>query len=150
MKYFLISLLFVASNSYGEDLLKSYCDKAQGEVVKGFKCPKNRLKLPWNFCISQDRLGRTLFFDGCTGPAGDYKALFFPACIAHDNCYHHEPNSNGISKAQCDQKFLTDMTESCKEAEDSEKCVSWAKTMYRAVDTFGELAFNCAKYEAEY
>ena len=136
-----------ASNS---ELLVEYCDKLNGEVVGSYKCPKSKLKIPFNFCTYKNDQGEKQFFDGCTGPSGGHSALFYPHCIKHDLCYHHEPITNGKTQKKCDQEFRDGMISSCSKAENPKKCKNWAKTMYRAVRSFGALAYNCANYRASY
>lgn len=152
MKYSLVSVVFALTVPYtfAADILKRHCDEIGGTVVNQFKCPKSKLPLKWNFCLSEDGLGRQLFFDGCTGPSGGHTELFYPACIKHDYCYHHEPSTNGYAQADCDRQFLANTLDLCVQAQDQTKCRRWAKSMYWGVRMFGKVAYHCADYEASY
>lgn len=147
-----ILLLFcvISAQAFGGSHLNSYCEKLQGEIVSELQCPKSGLKLHWDFCVTKDPQNRPLFFDGCTGPSGGHAELFYPACIQHDYCYHHEPASNNLRQLDCDRKFLETALKSCSRAQDLNKCKRWAHVMYRGIRGFGKLAFNCANYEAQY
>jgi hypothetical protein len=142
--------LISLSGANANERLKNYCAHIGGKVVKEYICPKSKLKLGWDFCVSKDQSGVTLFFDGCTGPSGGHADLFYPACVKHDYCYHHEPSSNGYKQIDCDKQFLNEALDLCTQADDQKKCRNWAKAMYRAVRGFGGIAFNCADYEANY
>lgn len=152
MKYFSFCLLLILICSYANanERLKRYCAQIGGKVVEGYTCPKSRLKLNWDFCVSEDESGATLFFDGCTGPSGGHTDLFYPVCIKHDYCYHHEPATHGYQQVDCDKQFLNEALDLCAQAHDQKKCRSWVKAMYRALRSFGKIAFNCADYEADY
>lgn len=131
-------------------LLKSYCKEFNGKVQKSYTCPKSKLKLNFGFCVFENEQGIEQFFDGCTGPDGGHTDLFYPHCIRHDLCYHHEPVTNGLSRKDCDREFRDNLLDSCHRSKDVRKCQRWAKVMYGALRVFGNIAFNCAKYEASY
>lgn len=152
MQQLLATLLsfFITSFSQAETPLKRYCDQAGGVVIDKFQCPKSKLNLKWNFCFTKSPAGAPLFFDGCTGPSGGHTELFYPACIKHDYCYHHEPATNGLSRSDCDKQFLNNALDLCVGAPDQEKCRLWAQAMYKALVGFGDIAFNCANYKADY
>ncbi len=152
MKFYIVSalLILVSFNIRADERLKKYCSQIGGNVVNEFTCPKSKLKLKFDFCLTKDDLGRMLFFDGCTGPSGGHADLFYPACIKHDYCYHHEPNTHGYTRSDCDHQFLNNTLDLCAKAEDQKDCRLWAQSMYRALRMFGDVAFNCAKYEADY
>ncbi|MAE58639.1 MAG: hypothetical protein CME69_07140 [Halobacteriovorax sp.] len=150
LSLFTLFFLVTMQNAFANDLLNTYCKELGGEVRKTYQCPKSRLKLSFGFCVFENDQGIEQFFDGCTGPDGGHTALFYPHCIKHDLCYHHEPISNGLKQKDCDQEFRDGLLRSCRQAKSEKKCRAWAKTMYRAVRMFGVLAFNCANYEASY
>ncbi len=131
-------------------LLESYCQKFGGKVQKTYTCPKSKLMLNFGFCVFENQEGTEQFFDGCTGPDGGHTELFYPHCIAHDLCYHHEPASNGFGRKYCDMRFKDGLLNSCEQAKKPKKCKRWAKIMYRALRIGGNIAFHCANYKAIY
>lgn len=144
-------ILFFSINTFaGDELLKEYCNKLDGKVVSSYQCPKSKLTIPFEFCLFNNSHGVKQFFDGCTGPTGGNSSLFYPSCIKHDLCYHHEPISNGKSQKECDTELLADLITSCEKSLKKKKCIRWAKLMFRAVRSFGKLAYNCADYEGIY
>ncbi len=146
MAFFL--LCFSLNTLSGE--LEKYCNEFEGDVFKSYRCPKSGITLSFGFCVFKNHEGITQFFDGCTGPKSEFHSLFYPHCIQHDLCYHHEPITNGLSQKDCDLKFKEDLLNSCQAISKKKKCESLAKTMYTAVRAFGKLAFNCAEYKAHY
>jgi len=153
MNYLLALFLFVfnvQAEVKKDKLLSEYCSNLNGEVVNSYKCPKSKLKIPFQFCTYKNDLGEDQFFDGCTGPTGGHSSLFYPHCIKHDLCYHHEPSTNGKSQKTCDVELRDGLISSCSAAKNPKTCEMWAKTMYRAVRSFGALAYNCADYRASY
>lgn len=151
MKLFsLITLISLSGIASAEDLLQRHCNERKGRVVDTFTCPRTKLKLNWNFCLAKTAKDEPIFFDGCTGPSGGHAALFYPACIQHDLCYHHEPLTTGLSQKECDQKFLKQALASCSKAQNQKSCQKWARTMFYALRTGGVVAFNCSKSKADY
>lgn len=149
MKYILIFLLFTSLAQ--ADQLEDLCLKNSGKLTKSYKCPKSKLKLPIRTCEYQNELYETQFVNGCSGPSGGHKEIFFKACIKHDLCYHHEPSSNGLKRKSCDKLFLEIAIKSCDEqAKDKKKCHKWAKLMYRALRIVGTPAFHCENRPATY
>ena len=152
----LILYIFISSNLFHSitfaevDLLEDYCTKLDGVVKFGFICPKSKLPLPINMCQFTNSHGKQQFFDGCTGPTGGYKELFYPACIKHDLCYHHEPATNDLEQKDCDTLFLTIMKKSCHDQPDKKDCLKWANTLYRGVRMVGKLAFHCENTKGAY
>ncbi|CAK9187117.1 unnamed protein product [Ilex paraguariensis] len=69
---------------------------------------------------------------------------FLPACQAHDKCYG---NKSGPSKEQCDKSFKEDMLKECKDKSwpKSKICKGSANDYYKAVDLFGDKAFDNAR-----
>jgi hypothetical protein len=132
-------------------LLADYCNQYNGKVFKGYKCPKSKIPLPIKTCEFKNKTGTKQFFNGCSGPSGGHSTIFFPSCIQHDLCYHHEPISNGYAQSKCDYNFLQGMLKACeKDALNISRCKKWAKIMYRGVRVIGKPAFHCANYPAEY
>ncbi|EQC50992.1 prokaryotic phospholipase A2 [Bacteriovorax sp. DB6_IX] len=152
MRIYLITLLtlFHINTLAKDELLVQYCDDLGGKVVNSYRCPKSKLKIPFQFCTYTNQFGEHQFFDGCTGPSGGHSELFYPHCIRHDLCYHHEPSTSGKTQKMCDSEFKRGLLNSCQNAENPKKCRSWAKTMYKAVRSFGRLAYNCADYQGHY
>ncbi len=149
MKAFIIFLLF--SSFAHADQLQDYCIEKKGKILKKYKCPKTKLTLRIRTCEFENDYGETQFVNGCSGPSGGHKEIFFKACIKHDLCYHHEPSTNGNTRKDCDQLFLNIATESCDaEAKDKKKCKNWAKRMYRALRVIGGPAYHCADQPSNY
>lgn len=148
-KTILITLLCLTSLNSKADLLSEYCDRYQGQVVKGFQCPKSRLYLPIRVCLFNNSANSFEFFDGCTGPTGAYKEIFYPSCIAHDFCYHHEPATNGKGRKYCDYRFYQGMLDACDDrASNINSCKKWAKNLYRSLRIVGWPAFHCENRRA--
>ena len=153
MKYKSLLFIFffiIQQTLFASELLEAYCKELGGEVRRTYQCPKTKLKFNFGFCVFTNDHGIEQFFDGCTGPDGGHTELFYPHCIRHDLCYHHEPISNGLKQRDCDKEFRDGLLKSCEGAKSRRKCHAWARTMYRAVRMFGTLAYNCANYEASY
>lgn len=148
LKFFLLICL---STSVNADLLVEACKNVGGTVYKGYKCPKSKIPLPIKTCEYKNEDGIKQFFNGCSGPSGGHTKLFYPACIKHDLCYHHEPISNGLGQSKCDYQLLDGMLKACEEdAVDLQRCKKWARIMYRGVRIIGKPAFHCANYPANY
>lgn len=139
-------------NSYSKtvDLLKDHCSNLGGEVQFGFTCPKSRLPLPISMCHFKNAYNEDQFFDGCTGPTGGFSGLFYPACIKHDLCYHHEPATNGFDQKKCDDLFYEDMKTSCENHKDKTRCLKWSSFLYQGVRSIGKLAFHCENTPGHY
>jgi hypothetical protein len=147
-----ILVLFVFFISFARaDQLKEYCVQNNGKMFKKYQCPKSKLKLPIRTCEYVNTYGDTQFVNGCSGPSGGHKEVFFKACIRHDLCYHHEPSSSGQNRKDCDQLFLEVALKSCEEEASKKKsCRFWATTMYRALRVIGTAAFACSDRPANY
>lgn len=139
----MLSLLLSLSLHAKDDLLYNYCQQMGGEIKDSYQCPKSGIKLYWDFCVI-NKGEQEIFFDGCTGPMGSYKKLFYPHCINHDICYHKTPLTSQNSKEDCDEIFFQGMRQSCESSPKKDRCFNWAKRAYWTVKRFGELAFNCA------
>lgn len=145
-KTFLLFLFcFALFEAHAQNPLHHYCHQMNGTISSEYQCPKSRLKLSWDFCVINNR-DQTQFFDGCTGPTGDFEFLLTPACIKHDLCYHHEPATNGKTQEDCDEEFRLNLFYSCYKLNDHKevnKCLSLSVAMYLAVRTAGVFAFHC-------
>jgi hypothetical protein len=150
MKFLSLFICFFLFQAKASDLLTRHCQEIGGQMHDSYTCPKSGLTIRWDFCVSKSSQGITLFTDGCTGPSGGHTELFYPACIQHDYCYHHEPVTSGMNRRDCDQEFLQTTLKLCQQSENPNVCEMWAYSMYSALRGFGELAFNCAKYPADY
>jgi hypothetical protein len=137
-------------SAFAGDLLTEFCDRAGGEVVNGLSCSKRKIRWKSKYCVLKDASDRKMFFNGCSGPSGGHAGLFYPACIKHDLCYHHEPASSGLSKSECDKNFRSDLLELCKDAKNQKYCKTWAKIMYEGVRVGGAKAYSCYNDKAAY
>lgn len=138
----MLSLLLSLSLHSKDDLLYNYCQQMGGEIRDSYQCPKSGIKLYWDFCVI-NKGEQEIFFDGCTGPMGSYKKLFYSHCINHDLCYHEKSSKD--EKRRCDQLFHEQMQNSCGTLANKKKCLSYAKRTYLAVKHLGDLAYHCAK-----
>lgn len=146
----IIIAIFTQVSFAKTNILKKFCDKYAGEVRFGFTCPKSKIPLPLNMCTFKNQYGEKQFFDGCTGPTGGFKELFYPACITHDLCYHHEPASSGKTQEYCDQLFYELMQESCQKTPQKKKCLRWAKSLFNIVRKIGKAAYHCENIVGPY
>jgi hypothetical protein len=85
-----------------------------------------------------------------------YRVRFEQACIQHDFCYRHGLATYGYDRADCDERFLTDMEAECETGRfgtdvlvggadllsRGEVCRSAARQFYDAVRAYGEQAFR--------
>ena len=146
-----VSLSSMTITKEEEDTLEAFCQNYQGQVKRGFVCPKSKLPLPLKMCHFTNNYNEYQFFDGCTGPTGKYKNLFYPSCIKHDLCYHHEPETNGFSQEDCDLQFYNSMKKACETLSENQKnCLNWAKAMYKGVRAVGKAAYHCENVKAHY
>lgn len=118
--------------------------------MNGLSCDKRKIRWKTSFCSFKDLSNREMFFNGCSGPTGGHSELFYPACIKHDLCYHHEPATRGLSKSDCDKNFRSDLLQSCDLAKNRKYCEIWAKIMYEGVRFGGKMAYNCHNNVAAY
>ncbi|AZZ38180.1 hypothetical protein CIK05_15685 [Bdellovibrio sp. qaytius] len=154
MKNLLVSLTFifgVTSTAFADQQLTDYCLQTGGEIVSQWTCPANGALHSGETCKQTNTSGQVMYFNGCSAPEGKYKTLFFKACIIHDLCYHHEPQTNGKSKTDCDDQFLANMKQTCKVTNPFNlECGIVAQTFYAAVNTAGDSAFACSKENVKY
>ncbi len=150
MKLFFIFFFFVTSNLCMATGMESYCQDLGGEIKGSYQCPRSKVPLPVKTCVYKNSDGEKLFFNGCSGPSGGHSKLFFPACVKHDLCYHHEPASHGLRQKDCDQALLQDLMKLCAQAPNEKKCTNWAKFMYRGLRVVGSIAFQCENSPRKY
>ena len=154
MKNLLVSLTLIlsfTSQAYADKQLTDYCVGTGGTVVPEWTCPATGDLKVGEACKQTNSAGQVMYFNGCSAPEGKYKTLFFKACIIHDLCYHHEPQTTGKSKLNCDDQFLVDMKKICKTTNPmSFECGIVAQTFYAAVVNAGESAFMCSKENVPY
>ena len=95
--------------------------------------------------------------NGCSNPgdndvANSYRNLFAPACASHDICYSSPWRKGGVSgnkgQRMCDDAFLTDMRNVCKNTDFSlgflgeAECLLAAEGFYIGVDGWGTKSYN--------
>ena len=149
MKYIII--LFLISSYASASQLENFCESNNGKIFDWYKCPKSKLPLKIKTCEYKNSYGELEFVNGCSGPTGGHEEIFFPACVQHDLCYHHEPASNGKSQKYCDMRMLNQLLQICDEkAENVSRCNAWARFMYRSLRVVGKAAFHCANYYGRY
>ena len=71
-------------------------------------------------------------------------ADFRSACARHDNCY----DTFGVKQANCDDRFREDLLASCEHSRRPRQCRRVSELMYKAVDQFGQKAFEQAQQAA--
>lgn len=148
---FTVASLLVTSSAWADRILRDYCLQTGGEVVQEWTCPATGSLKTGEACKQRNADGGVMYFNGCSAPEGKYKDLFFRACIIHDLCYHHEPQTNGKSKIDCDDDFLKNMKKICKKTNPlSLECGIAAQTFYAAVASAGDTAFRCSKENVQY
>ena len=144
-KYLVIIFCLLTTNVMAKDLLLESCQKRNGHIKKAHFCPKSKIPIPARTCFYQNQDDEYEFFNGCSGPTGGFKEIFYPTCIKHDLCYHNEPRSNGRSQKSCDLEFLRNLQTACKTKTDkTASCLKWAKSLYRALRIIGKPAYHCA------
>lgn len=141
---FLLSL-----KSFSQDVV-SECTKDRGEIKSSWVCPDDDKVRKGTFCFLKDKYQNELVYNGCSGGDPRYNKIFFKSCKSHDLCYHHEPITSGLSKANCDLIFLENMNSRCQLESDVDKCEKMAKIYYRAVQVFGINSWKCSKQFADY
>lgn len=143
--------LCLSSVALADQQLVNYCQQTGGEVVSEWTCPATGALRSGDTCKQTNSNGQVMYFNGCSAPPSAYTTLFFKACIVHDLCYHHEPQTNNKSKADCDKQFLSNMKKICRSTEVFNiECEFAAQTFYAAVGAGGEQAFSCSKENVPY
>lgn len=151
--FFLIVILFTSlvSTSFADKQLTDYCKLTGGQIISSWTCPVTGYQKTGDTCKQTNSAGQSLYFNGCSAPDSKYKNLFFKACIIHDFCYHHEPQTTGKSKKNCDDQFLENMKKICKTSKPlSLDCGFAAQAFYLAVDQGGDKSFMCSKEKVPY
>lgn len=124
-------------------------------------------------CVHQSADGQSYFNDGPSVPnvlqrlsssvSGDvdqlrYLDLFWPAGVNHDYCYHHGASAYGLTQADCDAQYFSDLSAVC--ANDAfrdqydwykqRSCRQVAATHYAAVRGQGERAYHMMQSYVRY
>jgi len=133
-----------------DEFLIKKCKEIHGEIVNHWTCPYSGDERDDVHCMVKDNEKRPMYFNGCTGAFGKYSEVFFPACVYHDLCYHHEPTSNNLQREDCDSKFYNNMFKICDTRPKDDDCADAARWYYNAVATFGKNAWICSKEKANY
>lgn len=95
---------------------------------------------------------------GCSVPIGvrivsdfhdEYAGEFKPSCRQHDFCYRMGYQTYGLHRSECDEQFLQDMLNQCKDSlffdpVGNAECSLAAQNFYDAVDLYGDKAFRQA------
>lgn len=159
-----LALIFFASFALG-NVLKNYCDQNGGTLSEQWTCPTSQESRTGLFCTLKNDQGKELVTNGCTGAKGEYGDIFFPACVIHDFCYHHEPNTSQKSKEFCDRQLLRDFRKICENYPEEEiqfegvsastgitkeRCEGTAVLFYLAVKLGGKKSWSCSKEDALY
>lgn len=145
--------LFLGSGSMAAPsfLLFARCFALNGYIVNRWTCSSNGEVRLEDSCKILDHKNIPLYFDGCSVSISNYSDFFIDACIRHDLCYHHEPASNGISKANCDRLFLKNMLSLCNRFRPGDSaCENMAQSFYSAVYIFGKSSWQCSNVKADY
>lgn len=151
MRFIIFLTIFLNSPLIQADLLEDSCFDYEGEIVKKYTCPKSKLPLPIRTCVFINKNGNQQFYNGCSGPSGGHKEIFYSSCIQHDLCYHHEPITNRLTQKECDYQLYENLLENCdNRATNIPKCRKWAKYMYRALRLIGKPAFHCSNELSSY
>jgi hypothetical protein len=152
----LIGILLFTSLSLAENVyLEDYCKKMNGTIINEWHCPASGVVRKDEFCSAMNADAQPLIFNGCNSDNQDgYRIRFFKACVIHDLCYHNEPAVSSKTKAACDEMFLDNMLQICKEdSRDAQKallCKTFAKSYYKAVVKKGKPSWECSKESARY
>nr|XP_011438353.2 uncharacterized protein LOC105335906 [Crassostrea gigas] len=80
--------------------------------------------------------------NGCSVPLlhFQYEPQFTPSCNKHDICYHCGHHF-GITRSQCDHKFLNNMKATCVSKKRLINCQHSAEAFFAAVRTAGGLFY---------
>lgn len=149
MRALVIFLIFTQGTLAGE--LQNFCKQKEGKIYKWYKCPNSKLNLKITTCEYKNNYGEVEFVNGCSGPTGRYKKIFFASCVKHDLCYHHEPMTNNRSQKYCDKQLFDGLSKACSNhAKDIDKCKRRAKFMYFALRLIGKPAFYCENKYGRY
>lgn len=114
-------------------------------------------------CVAFDDDGRVYFNDGPSVPPAmvtisgwlhdsidqlRYEEVLWQAGVDHDHCYHSNPISYGLSKSDCDERFIADLEALCMNQSSlgepwfhNEVCRKYSALMYGAVRAGGQGAW---------
>jgi hypothetical protein len=147
----ILFFLFTMNSAYGtaSSSLEKFCTKQKGVIKTQWTCPQSGEEREGQFCEFLGPDEKVQVVNGCTRSIGNYGELFFNACVAHDLCYHNEPQSSDLTKRQCDQKFLADMLKVCMD-QNSTSCKWVAKGFFEVVEEFGDQSWQCSKNKTDY
>lgn len=70
---------------------------------------------------------------------------FEKACVSHDQCYGSCPGKGILSRKDCDDVFLAEMINSCKNfprLEKKQDCIFWARQFYEIIKNKGRESFD--------
>ncbi len=123
-------------------------------------------------CLHRDTLGRVYYNDGPSVPPAmltisswidpsidqmRYNRLFWQAGVLHDNCYHNNPITYGLTREDCDERFIEDLMTSCLYHQNAgfdwfkkSVCQTYATLMYGMVRKHGGENFDGVNLEAQY
>nr|XP_022295296.1 uncharacterized protein LOC111105348 [Crassostrea virginica] len=93
----------------------------------------------YDYCLERAPSGAV---NGCSVPLlhFNYEAQFTPSCNKHDICYHCGHHF-GITRSQCDHKFLHNMLATCTSRKRLINCQHSADAFFAAVRTAGGLFY---------
>lgn len=155
MKYLILISLFYANfhlQAASPEGFKDYREwrknQCQGEWVEGVTCDNGK-KQKGHYCVTADSEGNKMFEDGCTVGILKYGYAFHEACVFHDNCFHHEPATNGRTQKECDQMLYEKLKKIC-ETSDVFACRFVAAITYRGARLFAKKRYNCTNSKANY
>ena len=123
-------------------------------------------------CVYFDDDGRVYFNDGPSVPPAivtisgwvddsvdqiRYEEIFWQAGVDHDHCYHANPSTYGLNKADCDDRFIADLEALCVSHDGlgvewfhNDVCHTYAAIMYGAVRSGGEESWAAYDTAAAY
>ena len=152
-KWLSFLIIFTSIQVFSEEPIVSFCKEKKGEVFGGLiPCANNGRVENGLFCIfSREPL---VYANGCNleQVGFGYHKTFLKACVAHDLCYHNEPQTTGLSRKACDQNFYSYMLSICKTRKkvNLSACESAAWSYYNAVRAGGSRAYKCANHNFDY
>lgn len=136
-------LVSAASGFQVDRLTHSVCREMGGQMVQSVDCPSQDRSRGGHFCKVSEK--PFIFFNGCSIGFDFYKETFFPACMKHDLCYHHEPSSTGLLRRDCDKKFKKEMLEICDSLSEYQSgCRVAAQLYYSTVRVAGNRSWECS------
>jgi hypothetical protein len=146
----LIFFLLVFSTQCLAKDIYSECSKDRGQIRSYWICPSLDKVRSGTFCFLKDKYQNEIVYNGCSFGEPGFNEIFFKSCKEHDLCYHHEPVTSGLLKADCDERFLRSMLQTCRKNPQIENCEKVAKVYFRSVQVFGFSGWKCSKEFADY